>query len=563
MKMKKTMAILIILVGGYLSACGGGSDGDGTVPPDTHDGDNRNYQYGLMWSQQEWDNTESDIKMEMTSEENLPSNVDLTDSFPPVGDQGQYGTCVSWAAGYYLKSYLEAKDQEWQPADGDRQFSPKFLYWMLDDEAKNGCRGSSFEANLDILQNVGITTLATVPYEDLGADCSVDRNSLPREWFSEADHYLIENYRKIDHTNGHLIKNYLADGRPVVFGAALGQKFTTWQEGASVLTEDTQEVNGMPALHAMILAGYDDNKGPRGAFLVVNSWGEEFGDNGKIWIDYDFFTNDFAFAAFVAQNKRSNQDYDPNNPDDPVDSEADLLAWELNVWDTDPNTPREKLFGYVIYNVGERQVLHTERWNVALIYYSAYDPQSDYGLCGLDSFSDESGNHEPVTDADGVQIGSNYHFDLETGMNMGRTQENAIPFTLREDLNGYYHFVLVVDSLDTVPEYDESNNILWLTEDPIYISDGLMQGMQIGFSRAGKQIEDLPDNRQIRRSANDNRPATYNPNAYTMDEIKKLIRHYKQSGQLDREVEEYRSIRAQKQIEIKAPFLSEGDREDQ
>lgn len=562
MKIKKTLAILLVLVWGCLSACGGGGDGNDDLISPTVDDGNSDYQLGLIWSQEEWDNTESDIKMRMTPEENLPSKVDLTESFPPIGNQGEYGTCVSWATGYYLKSYLEAKDQGWQPTSGNRQFSPKFLYWMLNENEKNGCKGSSFEANLDILQNTGITTLNTVPYEDLGEDCSVDRNSLPRDWFSEADNYLIENYRKIDHTNTNLIKDYLADGRPVVFGAVLGQKFITWDEGASVLTEDRQDVNGIHARHAMILAGYDDNKGPGGAFLVVNSWGEEFGDNGMIWVDYDFFTSDFTFAAFVAKNKRSDQDYDPTDPDNPVDSEADLLAWEVSVWDTNSRTPRDKLFGYELYNVGERTVSYTERWMVALLYYSAYDPKSDYGICGADSFSDEWGHRQPLFDENGVQVGINYHFDLDTGINMGRSQNNAIPFTIPADLNGYYHFVLLVDGTDTVAEYDESNNILWWTDDPIYILNGFVQGTQIGFSRASKEVADMPENRQFSRSANDNNPSTYNTNAYTIDEIKKLIRHYKESGKLDRKVEEYRSLQAQKHTEIKAPSLNEVNRED-
>src|SRR4051812_30000983 len=38
----------------------------------------------------------------------LPSSVDLTKYLPPIGDQGQYGTCVAWASGYNMKTALEA-----------------------------------------------------------------------------------------------------------------------------------------------------------------------------------------------------------------------------------------------------------------------------------------------------------------------------------------------------------------------------------------------------------------------------------------------------------------------
>src|ERR1700733_4605233 len=34
----------------------------------------------------------------------LPSSVDLTPYLPPIGDQGQTGTCVAWSTAYYTKT---------------------------------------------------------------------------------------------------------------------------------------------------------------------------------------------------------------------------------------------------------------------------------------------------------------------------------------------------------------------------------------------------------------------------------------------------------------------------
>jgi hypothetical protein len=43
-----------------------------------------------------------------TPEDQLPRSIDLSQYFPPIGDQGQYGTCVAWASAYNLKTALEA-----------------------------------------------------------------------------------------------------------------------------------------------------------------------------------------------------------------------------------------------------------------------------------------------------------------------------------------------------------------------------------------------------------------------------------------------------------------------
>ena len=37
----------------------------------------------------------------------LASSVDLSSDIPPIGDQGQRGSCVGWSSGYYLKSWWE------------------------------------------------------------------------------------------------------------------------------------------------------------------------------------------------------------------------------------------------------------------------------------------------------------------------------------------------------------------------------------------------------------------------------------------------------------------------
>ncbi|MEI6126896.1 MAG: C1 family peptidase, partial [Pseudomonadota bacterium] len=232
---------------------------------------------GLDWTQNEWDNTESDINLGVGSG-TLPAKVDMSDKFPPIGDQGQTGTCVSWAVGYNLKSYLEGIDKGSVPTTAQQQFSPKFLFWMVADSEKgDNCNGSQFEANFDVLQKYGAAKLSTVPFQDLGT-CRPAAAEIPQAWKDEAASYMIEAYRKIDHTSLEEIKTYLADSRPVVIGAKLGDSFMNWT-GTGVLSSDTYNYAGQHAYHAMIIVGYDDSKN---AFLIRNSWGTGWGSSGTI-----------------------------------------------------------------------------------------------------------------------------------------------------------------------------------------------------------------------------------------------------------------------------------------
>src|SRR5690625_4850957 len=84
--------------------------------------------------------------------DNLPTRHDLTEFFPPIGDQGDYGTCVSWAVGYNVKTAVSAMDRDLSPqdlADPRNQFSPKDLFISIPDSEKGGnCDGTNFEPAL-------------------------------------------------------------------------------------------------------------------------------------------------------------------------------------------------------------------------------------------------------------------------------------------------------------------------------------------------------------------------------------------------------------------------------
>ena len=226
--------------------------------------------------------------------DSLPKAVSLEAFFPPIGDQGEYGTCVAWATGYNLTTALKAIKYHWTPdqlADPANQVSPKDLWLGIELEAKaTPCNGTWYEPTFYVLTTTGAASMEKTPYHTLG-NC----NGI---YYGDSAN-VLRSYKHVVSPTGDLpsieqMKAYISDTIPLVVSTHVGDRFMTWNSDA-VLDQDTYLQPGqMHAGHALVISGYDDGKN---AFRIRNSWGENWGDKGSIWIDYDFFVNQFCKAV--------------------------------------------------------------------------------------------------------------------------------------------------------------------------------------------------------------------------------------------------------------------------
>jgi C1A family cysteine protease len=218
----------------------------------------------------------------------LPPSVDLSGSMPPVGDQGQLGSCVAWASAHGLATFNANVERQWGAGSADHWASAAFHYAELLKQSGGACGdGTSIKTGMDLLISQGCPTAAAVPYSD-------------RQCVNGAGNdgqFRIGSYNRVDPKNRAAVKAELAAGSLVVFGTTLHESFMNFT-GSEVFRGSGPLVTqaNMHAAHAMVLIGYDD---ARGAYRLQNSWGTRWGDAGRMWIAYETI-EELAFEAYSA-----------------------------------------------------------------------------------------------------------------------------------------------------------------------------------------------------------------------------------------------------------------------
>ncbi len=481
----------------------------------------------------------------------VPASVDLSSKFPPIGDQGSYGTCVVWAVGYNLKTALNGMDNKWSASQlsmPENQTSPKDLFWSIPNASKGAdCNGTQFEAALDALISRGGASLATAPYANLG-NCS---QTPPAEWTANAGTNKLVNYRKIaDKSNTasmtlNNFKSYLAEGRPIAFGAKLGDRFMKWNSDA-VIDFDTYNNPGMQhAYHAMVLVGYSDTKN---AFKVLNTWGKTWGNSGTIWVDYDFFLNNFCFAGFVAQNKTDVNVSGGQVGSGDISTGLDVLAWNLVDADNpDLADPLARQITYNVFNSGTETVNSSSRWSILYMYYNAYDA-NDYGILIHDYYTDEystvPGENGFLQNGYGIAGSWWNYINVPSGKSVAGALYNdpeanfLFTYSMPSNLTGSYYLVLIADGFNNLTEVNEDNNYFFYSKadgKPFDFINGDIQND--GKSAKSTLANKVPA--KFANTANQTLVSSKNVNTYSPNEIMKMIEYRKKTGDIQRKANQF------------------------
>ncbi len=222
----------------------------------------------------------------------LPPSVDLRAWCSPIEDQGNLGSCTA-NAGVGVLEYFERRAFG-KYLDASRLFLYKTERDLL---GWHGDTGGFLRTTMEVMVLFGVPPESYWPY--VVANYDIEPSSF---LYALADNYKAYSYYRLDPavtpkaqalTN---VKTYLAAGLVCMFGFTVYASFPSVGSGKIDIPYPAPGEKVLGG-HAVDAVGYDDNRvigGHKGALLIRNSWGINWGDKGYGWLPYDYVLNGLA-----------------------------------------------------------------------------------------------------------------------------------------------------------------------------------------------------------------------------------------------------------------------------
>lgn len=216
----------------------------------------------------------------------LPPSVDLRDSFPEIKSQGSQGACTAFSLVSVIEYFMTKNLRD------NANLSEAFVYYnarVIRNETEIDS-GATFVEIIQSIRDKGVCLEELCPYNQ-----NVCNERPSEEAYDDAVKRKITEAKNVC-INVNDVKSALAQGYPVIISARAFDSYLSNRNGVLRIPTD-KELENTENNHAMVICGYIDKEG---FFVVRNSWGKNFGDNGYCYMPYEYFRKSNAInQAYV------------------------------------------------------------------------------------------------------------------------------------------------------------------------------------------------------------------------------------------------------------------------
>ncbi len=228
----------------------------------------------------------------------IPESIDLRGGFRPAQSQGSQGSCLAHSLTAIFEYAMKLSTNE------ELDLSEAFLYYNAREMDTTGDVsvatdiGSRVRPAIESLAKYGLAQEVFCRYNEK------DYTTKPsEEAYKDAAKRKLIKAMNVG-LSSTAIKEALAEGYPVAVSLSLCNSFGSASSGGYVPMPTEEEIEARESMpedkkprhtcHAMVVVGYSDELR---RFIVRNSWGADWGDNGYCYIPYEYMDHEKLCAS--------------------------------------------------------------------------------------------------------------------------------------------------------------------------------------------------------------------------------------------------------------------------